>query len=187
MFSAESGTCKSCKLFWGWLVREISGSRERVVLISTSDILRLQEAAMGDPRSQEEFWGQTGFWEAGLGAGPLSSPPSHLPVPSALFQQFPGDGGGGGGEEGRQRSEMLKVTPGAPAPPREGAPGSPGWGQRAEGRGQHKYLCSLGVGERAGLGLDLGQAGFSYCFSLCTKLAWSESRGAIGPFSSLTA
>ena len=72
---------------------------------------------------------------------------------------------------------MLKVTRGAPAPPRVGV----------EGRGQHKYLCSLGLGERAGLGLDLGQAGFSYCFSLCTKLAWSESQGAVGSFSSLTA
>ena len=104
-----------------------------MVLISTSDILRLQEAELGDPRSQEEFGGQTGFWETGLGAGPLPSSPSHLPVPSALFQQFPGDGAGGGGEEGRQRSEKLKVTRGAPAPPREGAPGSPGWGRRAEG------------------------------------------------------
>ena len=60
-----------------------------MVLISTSDILRLQEAAMGDPRSQEEFWGQTGFWEAGLGAGPLSSPPSHLPSPAFLGFEAP--------------------------------------------------------------------------------------------------
>lgn len=52
-------------------------------------------------------------------------PPSHLPVPSALFQQFLSDEGGGR-RQGRQRSEMPKVTHGAPAPPREVALGSPG-------------------------------------------------------------
>lgn len=137
-----------------------------MILISTSDILRLQEAEMGDPRSQKEFWGQTGFWEAGLGAGPLSSPPSHLPVPSALFQQFPGDGGGGSGEEGRQRSEMLKVTPGAPAPPREGAPGSPAWGQRAEGSTSISAPWELGKGQ--GWGWTWGRPDFP-TVSLCAQ------------------
>lgn len=72
-----------------------------------------------------------------------------LTVPAVLAQELLRDGGGA--TEGRRRSEMPKVTRGAPAPPRETEPGSQ---ERAEGRGQSKashHLLCWGKG-RAGLG-----------------------------------
>lgn len=97
-----------------------------------------------------------------------------LTVPAALAQELLRDGGGA--IEGRQRSEMPKVTRGAPAPPRETEPGSQ---ERAEGRGQSKHLTTCCAGGRAGLGL--GQPGFSCCFSVSTKLVWSKHQPPPSP------
>lgn len=67
------------------------------------------------------------------------------------------------------RSEMPKVTMGPQLlPGRQIQEARRGRGQRAA---QHLSTCLLGEGR----GWGLGQPGFSCCFSLCTKSAWSKS------------
>lgn len=127
----------------------------RVVLISRRGVLSLWEAEVGTPTVQGEC-GLARLWETGLGTAPFPSP-----VPTVLAHELLSDGGEG--TDRRQRSEMPKVTYGAPAPPREIAPGSQG--RRAEGRGQPEHLSTCRTGGRAGLGLG---AGWTFLLFLCT-------------------
>lgn len=106
-------------------------------------------------------------WGVVVRVGGAGSGSALLTVPTVLAQELLRDGGGA--REGRQRSEMPKVTHGAPAPPRETEPGSQA---RAEGRGQPKHLSTCCAGGRAGLGLR--QPGFSCCFFVYTTLAWAK-------------